>query len=762
MKKLLFIMFICCFLFIIEPNVKAFVDLERVNTHHTYKTEDGVSHTFWLYKNRETGYPVFLNSFLEEVDEYQTMEIKNPTYTEEELEKVLNYIFFLTEGKSFLECGTYKLIGIQVLIWKLWSEKTGSEIRYNFDVGYSVDYEKKVSEILETYWNPEVYSYHTTLGEAVKVNFLPFFQSPYQIIPLNEDTSALQMGNEFLLNSSSVGEKTFRIESDSFLEDVSFYQFGNTELVELRKRKEKDKFVKLIVEEKKEEVYKIHSISKEGIKFHLSLEEAKNLDTISFSYELEEGYELENIRVMTSKGKEISVLNSSFVMPKDDVIIEAFLKKKENPSYDIYVVTKEGIDFFFDLHAKEHELVKIEYQLMDGYTLDDLTVVRVSGKKVFFQNNQFEMPNEPVVVEASVSKKKEDEFFDIFVKEEDGILISTPKSAKAHEKVELLYQVSFGYQLEQITVTTLKGEEVEFQNGCFLMPEDSVVIGVKLKKDVLPTSYAIYYNKQKGINLNVVKQAKAKENVSISYQLEDGYVLNDLRVFTLDGKEVSLVNDSFLMPDDAVIIEVSITKEQKDSSFDIYVKEEKGVSFQFPLNAKANEDVSFTYQVQDGFSLRNVSIKTSKGVEIPVSNNHFIMPEDVVFVEFFLEENEKKDVPKYSIFVEYSKGIQFVIPKNASAKDKVFLSYFLENGYELEEIKIETKDKKEIKVKDNYFFMPDEDVYITFQTKTMNFEENENEVYSVPNTKLDASSDFLFVVVFLFLGFLVFEKLLEE
>lgn len=151
----------------------------------------------------------------------------------------------------------------------------------------------------------------------------------------------------------------------------------------------------------------------------------------------------------------------------------------------------------------------------------------------------------------------------ILVGSGNGLLINNSSSInyiKPGEEVTI--SVSEMYELSSLSVTDFEGKEIEVKAGKFIMPNKLVKINAKTipfnevtieKNENVTVSYTV--------NGKEVKMVKAGEVVNFKYDVKEGYVLKDVSVVNIyTGKSVQVKDNSFIMPEGAVEIKITVLK----------------------------------------------------------------------------------------------------------------------------------------------------------------------------------------------------------
>lgn len=633
MKKIILLCFFTITSLIFLKETQARVQIERHYTSHYYFV-DGVRYDLILYENMETKKPVFSLSFGQKIDEFGIEETSSSSFNEEELEYIKNIINLITEGKSFSDCGNYMLIGIQTLIWELWSTKTGNIITYQFDVAYNRTYKKKVDELLKTYYNPKIYEYNAFVNEPLTISFLPFLEEEYNIIA-PKNISVTKEKNSFTITSSESSDKTLKISSTYFQEEVSYYQYQETEFLELKKGRKPPIEIFLHTLNRPIINHHIEIISKEGVTHNIPKTSSKGA-TISLDYQLKEGYVLDSISIISSTGK-INLVDQTFIMPDSDITIFFETHKKENPLHSIITLNDDHVVINSIKSAQEGEIITYNINCEKDYELSSFKIYTIDYEEITFKDNSFIMPNKPVIIEARTKKIEKKHSIKIISNHAKVFIDSTFEVGK---KVKFTLKEEEGYEVKYIKITTSKEEIIPINNE-FIMPDDSISIEVVTKK-ILEQKYFIYVVPSSGIKLKIQNTASKNEIVTFSYLLEENYHLDTLKIISKNGQELPVNNKSFIMPENDILI---IATSSEIKTYPIIFLKNEGINLDIAKKASFKEKVFFSYQLEKGYTLEKFLIKTFSGQELFLTSNSFIMPEDGVIVTPIMKEKISFPVP---------------------------------------------------------------------------------------------------------------------
>lgn len=150
------------------------------------------------------------------------------------------------------------------------------------------------------------------------------------------------------------------------------------------------------------------------------------------------------------------------------------------------------------------------------------------------------------------------------------------------------------------------------------------------------------------------------------------------------------------------------TKIVEKSAYDITIAAaEHGSVSASPNPAYVGEEVTLTVTPDTGYKLQSLTVRTSNGRDIEVSDNKFIMPDSDVTVTAVFETKS------YSITYAESEYGWVGGVYSANYGEEVELTPYPLGGYELDTLTVTASDDTVIEVEDNKFIVPDSDVTVT-------------------------------------------------
>ncbi len=685
----------------------------KVISHRTgfYMYVNGTMEEILLYEEEESHKPVYRLAYDNETyNDSNYRETSKISLTEEELEKIKKYISIITEGKAYSELSYHQKFTPQILIWQMWQEKTGVPLSYTFDVGFVKNYET----VLEQITKPEIYTFETRIDEPLSINFLPIFQAPYIIKPMDNNFTINQNGNKFEIIPDKVGSFQFKIESSYFDEIVKYYAFEDSEMISLIKSKIPNSEIHLTVNEPLKENHHISVAENSSIEISTEKESFAQGEKVKLVYTLKEGYLLDSIEVY-SNGIPLTVENDEFIMPDNDVIV--ITNTNPIPIYKINAIVSEGVIVSLPNELIPGNKIDLDYKLPDNEKLLFLQVITESGIKLDVSENQFVMPEENVILEIYTEKIKTP-IYDIYNMETPGIKILVNQEAKAGETVELKYQLLEDYEFLYFGVYTKNNSKIDLDDLQFIMPEENVFVKAYVKKKEITKnpSHKIITPIIEGIRISIPNESLKNEPVAFKYELEPNYILEELSIFSSNGEKIAIDNNQFLMPNSSVFVytKVSLKEEEKKNTHNVFINLTGEVMLALHEKHDTGEKVSINLPIEESYEIEKIEVKNEKNETLNFNIDSFIMPDSDIFINVKLK---KKKIQSHQIFSVPADGISVIVASQKNVGEQVEFSYFLNPEYELESMGIYTKNGDEIKPQNNTFIMPDNDVVLLFSTK---------------------------------------------
>lgn len=218
-------------------------------------------------------------------------------------------------------------------------------------------------------------------------------------------------------------------------------------------------------------------------------------------------------------------------------------------------------------------------------------------------------------------------------------------------------------------------------------------------------------------------EAEAGEEVNLLVEPDAGYILKEGSLKVNNGN-VEVTDNKFIMPEQDVIVTAEF-EQQPVEIYNITIETglEHGMIEADKTEAAAGETVTLTVTPEDGYLLKEGSLKVNDG-EVEVTDNSFIMPEQDVMVT---AEFEQLPAEKHTITIDsgMEHGRIEVDKAEAAEGETVLLTIIPEEGYILTTDSLKVNDGQ-VEVANNSFVMPGQDVTITAE-----FAQITGEIYTI-------------------------------
>ncbi len=156
-----------------------------------------------------------------------------------------------------------------------------------------------------------------------------------------------------------------------------------------------------------------------------------------------------------------------------------------------------------------------------------------------------------------------------------------------------------------------------------------------------------------GVTLRLDKtQFLQGEKVQFTPILEEGYQLKQIKATTIENKEIVLDHFSFIMPDEAVILEVEAKKIPESPTYTIFYQEQEGMIWNKAKSVQSGQKVMLDYSLEKEYQLVNIEVFTLSGKKLPLEGQSFVMPAENIVILVSLqkkkeiEQEEKKGAEK--------------------------------------------------------------------------------------------------------------------
>lgn len=332
--------------------------------------------------------------------------------------------------------------------------------------------------------------------------------------------------------------------------------------------------------------------------------------------------------------KDLSIDENSFTMPAQDVLLQGNWKII---SYNvIYQYKNAPIDaptlpsqkaYSFGENVIISSIPSLEKYTFDGWNL-------VSPENLIINDNSFTMPSSDVIFDGVWVKNS----FNVSFEYTDGAPVSAPilpetKKYEVDEIVNLTTPTMTGYTFSGWNVKT--PSELIIQDNQFIMPNEEVVLTGSWEINENTVTYIYEKAPSNAPELPTVKKYAYGEEVSVVQFLGDelpGYDFSDWYVLGPDGKEITLRNGRFTMPDGPVTITGSWTKGMYAINYEYEVGHPENVP-NLPVRTMGEAGTKITLAeapVYDGWVFSGWKITSPTGVNI--TDNQFTMPNEEVTI----------------------------------------------------------------------------------------------------------------------------------
>lgn len=261
------------------------------------------------------------------------------------------------------------------------------------------------------------------------------------------------------------------------------------------------------------------------------------------------------------------ILNGSLYIVEDKDVEITYTE--EYSHFDINIIVEgEGHAETLLGYAKKGSVVTVVNRAVEGHALLHITVVGESGT-VYFEKRtaaQFDMPAENVSVTVTFAKYynatfNSEEVRMRYVAATSGILMESGQ-VLAGAKVIINPKSKDGYEIYGYIVKDAEGNDVPvFEYDCFIMPESDVTIEVIYKR-VSTVSFPATVTVNDGENA-VYADTEVLEGTTLTLVItpETGYKVDTITVTKESGGTVEVTNNTFVMPDENVTIDVTYVAE---------------------------------------------------------------------------------------------------------------------------------------------------------------------------------------------------------
>jgi len=350
---------------------------------------------------------------------------------------------------------------------------------------------------------------------------------------------------------------------------------------------------------------------------------------VYLSYKANTGYKFKEW-----KSDEVSISDDTFVMPGCDVILTPVFEE-EGKEYNVTVLADDNgnASSLFGNLFKEGETVYLSVSPVNGYTFDRWEVVKGN---VLIVNDAFVMPGCDVEINGIFKEISGGNYYRVRATAETGGAAGVIGSDYLTEGslARVINKANDGYKFTGWDCTTENCTVLG--NNTFVMPDGDVSVkamfGVDADyKEALSHTITIV-NGENGKSAVVGSYSRmAGETVSLVSKADVGYEFD--RWISV----VSVENDTFIMPDEDVVITSSFKEKSDDELYAVSVTSTKNgvASVIGSITYKAGDTVILKARAYQGFVLSGWE---SEDVQVD-ENGMFVMPDKDVRVKALFVRN---------------------------------------------------------------------------------------------------------------------------
>lgn len=219
------------------------------------------------------------------------------------------------------------------------------------------------------------------------------------------------------------------------------------------------------------------------------------------------------------------------------------------------------------------------------------------------------------------------------------------------------------------------------------------------------------------------RTAKAGDTVTVTPQVNTGYILEKFEVLDASGGQVSYTKSgtsySFTMPNSDVTVKARFKKQAENPT-------KHKINTQTPINgtftvdkteAAKGEIVTITPSPDQGYRVKEIYVGSGAG-QVTVNDNKFIMPDADVTIRVEFEQVSQPQPTKHSINIIKTEGGTVTADKSTADKgETVKLTITPDAGYEIQAFLLLDKNEGQIQGSsinqlNKTFTMPAEDVWV--------------------------------------------------
>ena len=211
----------------------------------------------------------------------------------------------------------------------------------------------------------------------------------------------------------------------------------------------------------------------------------------------------------------------------------------------------------------------------------------------------------------------------------NGSVSADKAQAYEGETVILTVTPDDGYKLQSLTVKDADDNDIPLSGLSFIMTDRNVTVTAVFRQ----TAFAITYAETSGGWVRGAYSADAGATVTLTVDSASGYELDTLIVTDSSDQEITVTNDSFIMPES----DVTVTATFKKYDLNITYSESEHGTVTGASKAKFNDEVPFTVTPDEGYILLNLYAETEEWDDpVNIIDGNLIMADDnvTVYAEF--------------------------------------------------------------------------------------------------------------------------------
>ena len=267
--------------------------------------------------------------------------------------------------------------------------------------------------------------------------------------------------------------------------------------------------------------------------------------------------ELESLTVTDSHGNNIPVNNNTFVMPADNVTVNAKFKEI-NLLHNIIIEETENGSVVTDVgpeNVRVETPVNMTITPNYGYELDTLVVTDEEGNNIPVTNNSFSMPITNAKITSTFKHIKKS----ATLNNPEGGSVTTNQADNTKinvgDTVKLNLTPDENYELDELIVKDEAGNDIPVTDNSFLMPNSNVTINASYRHITKAITIGKSDNGTTKVNIENPKNVNAGEEVKIIAEPNDEYEVQEIIVTDEEGNKIEVSsNGTFIMPAKNVII----------------------------------------------------------------------------------------------------------------------------------------------------------------------------------------------------------------